>query len=331
MHLALSRRMPKNVCLYLMSKGADPFLQNDHCRTAFYSTLQHPDADIIDIFKPILLDPLQRKKMIDDDPFIDACHCGNHTYNVAILEKLLSYGFNPNISWRKFYPITLLFASSRNQNDIDYKKLFMLKWLLENAGVNPNSINPKGRTLLHLICRKTGDWYVHPLTRNYILQYPKFNWLCKDIKGLIPCEYILDAHLVLDRTYPNFLCQIILLTGLHHITDQSLSRNVKAGDRLKLAKTILFLKYNSLVDRREKQIITDDEILMIKRITEQFYRFYPTNQAMKTRSVNLYQSMIISCVKAEVTTWLSEKNYLELIKQIILTDLIVVKKCIQHN
>ena len=327
LHLALYRRMPQNVCQYLLSKGANPFLKNDNCLTAFYHAFSHPDPDILDIFLPFLSNPEQKAMLIesDYDPFIHTCQDFASYYNIKILDKLLSLGFDPNAFWRKWCPITILFISSPRRNEDDYIRLHVLKWLIEVGKAEPNAVNSIGQTLLHRICQAPFDNYTHPFVRDYILQQNKFNWLHKDAKEMIPCEYLLDYHLEAYHTetmfcgifIPNFLCHVILNTGLHHITDQSLPESLKPGDRLKLAKTILFLKYISLANDP-----TNDGINLMQRIKNQWSMYYKKTVLQQYTPPTLTDSIIVSIVTKEVEKELSDENYLALVKKIIMTDLI---------
>lgn len=328
LHLALSGNMPKSVCAYLMERGADPALQNPKCNNAFYECLDNWHADVYDLFTPEM-----RQKLVTVNPFVWACSPSSPA-RIQIFEKLLQMGFD--INQRHTYPPLInLFGSSMGNRQTNYRKFQIFKWMIETAKCDPNVVCANGRTLLHYICRSPYGWYCHPLVRQYVLDSPLFSWSKRDNDGISPCEYLIDYHLekypLPDEDFPecklpNFLCQVILATGLRNITDAGMPNGMAAGERIRLAKTILFLKYQSLMQHPGEHAGK-----LIQNIKTQWHIFYCTHcLILEFPDRTQLQQMIYTIARSEVTAALASEEYRRLVRKIIMTALIIGEPNTNH-
>ena len=176
--------------------------------------------------------------------------------------------------------------------------------------------------------------YTHPAAREFILKCPKFEpcWLKFDNHGARPCDYFLDYHLeqypipdewFVEAKLPNFLCRAILNTGLCNITNANLSGNLKTGDRIKLAMTILYLKYMSLKQKiDDDSSVTDEQSLDIS-IVVQWDDFYSDRIIVEKLHQSSQQfSHPIERAKSDVEMILDSPNYHAFVRKIIMSDLV---------
>ena len=333
LHLAIMRQMPKYVIEYLLANGANPFLENKFCFNAFYCCLYSWHPDLLDLFTARL------KEYVSAPPFSYACDSCTPS-QIGILDKLKSMGFDMNACYKGIPAIINLFRCTAGRNEQDYYKFLILKWFTEN-GANVNITDQQGRSLLHYVCRSPWENYICPAGLHYLIECSKFKWLLRDSKGMLPLEYTLDYHLEFydpdisgwgqGSRRPNYLCLIILKTGFENITDTAIPKGMKPGDRLKLAKAILVLKYNSLAKKNlglmtTGQQLSADEARLMQLIRDEWGKYYGWDR-IKTILGYMPEKFTLKTHMLAATTEV-ERNLVDhttpyyLIRKIICTDII---------
>lgn len=259
LHLALIRRMPFEVCKYLLDRGADPRLHDDMCDNAFYKALYNT-PEVLDLFIPIL--PTIK---LDSPPFWDVCAPGgNCAQPLSTFTWLKQHGFSPNVSFNDMPALHRLFASTCAGGDNCNTQVQILNWLLAN-GADINITDSKGQTLLHHHCYEPFDRYVPMQVHKIMLE--QADWQIVDSYGCRAIDYLLDYHLHLIGSFggcyiPNFLVLAILKSGLDSIGNNRLRDGIQPGQRLALAKVMLLLKYTKLTTT----IMNDHEKHLVDRI-----------------------------------------------------------------
>ena len=341
LHMAMARNMPKEVGAYLLGKGANPYLSNKHCNNAFYSCLTTNNPDVFDLFMDMIKreTPDSPKKLLKIDPFIWACD-PHSPARLCVFEKLLELGFNINAP-DDYPPIINLFCSNGASTFLNYYKYQIFVWMVEFGKANVNVRGKGGKTLLHFFCTTPPSHFIHPMALDYILRSHDFSWSLRDDAGLTPCEYLLDYHLECyhddhddhddhGAKLPNFLCQVILKTGLGNITDAGLPDGLQCGDRVKLAKVILFLKYRSLLEYDSNDPHIRDLVIRIENEWVTYYVCAPQlNKWVET--LNIARMISFYCITRDIMEMFTVANdsaedlatcvkYRQLIKKIIMTD-----------
>ena len=268
---ALFRNMPFEVCHYLFLRGANPEAETKFVGNIFSVCFRNSDPRNLEFFS--------RYRHLDEfpDPFVHVYQFDAHVRCIPTFAKAKELGYDMNYTIEdKLSGLSNMFCTSRGNDESDYEKYIIFKWLIENGTdinhqiriINKDNGLVNGMTLIHIICMAPFDYYTHPLVKDHILSYDRVNWWIRDSIGMLPVEYLIDWHMGFPRgsdtfsscMVPNFLCGVILNTGLKSITDCHLP-NYNDGDddnvdfvndgfieksiRVNFALTILYLKYIS--------------------------------------------------------------------------------------